>query len=143
MRSFLTIVAAVLALGAALVSISTGDRDVVPFFLLLTVVAAVLALLTVIGPWSGARRIVGRILALGWLVTAAWIGGLLVWYQVACACSSPEPVGPTPDVLGLPAAAYQLIATFGGAALVVVATFGGRRSSASPIPTETSLNAPA
>lgn len=115
--------AAALAAVATAVSSLGGDHDLVPFFAALTLAGGIAAW-AVQQPGSPTRRIVARVLGLAWIVGAVWIGGLLVWYQVACGCSSPEPIAPDPTFAGLPAAAFHLAATYVGGAFVAVATLG-------------------
>jgi hypothetical protein len=57
-----------------------------------------------------------------WLGAAAWIGVLLVMYQMSCACSIP-PRPPEATYLGLTATAYHLAGVYLGGALVAVAAF--------------------
>ena len=125
MRSVLAFVAAGLALIAAGASIVSGDDDVVGFFLVLTVVAVVIAVICA-RPSTGRARIVARVLAGAWAFAAIWIAVLLGWYQTSCACSIPVPVEPGPNVAGLPTTLFHLLATYVGGVLVVVATFSDR-----------------
>jgi hypothetical protein len=124
-RSALALAASALAGLATVVSSDAGDGDLVPFFVILTFGAGVIAAL-VRTPFEGQRRAVARLLSVAWLVAAVWIGSLLVWYQVACGCSRPmaEGLPPEPMYLGLPPSAFHLAATYAGMALVLVATFG-------------------
>lgn len=124
-RSTLALVAAGLSAIAAVASAVAGEDDVIAFFLVMTAVAVVIAVLGA-RPWTGAARLVARTLAVAWVVAAIWIGALLVWYQGSCACSSAVPVGPGPNVAGVPTTLFHLLATYLGGALVVVATFSGR-----------------
>jgi hypothetical protein len=125
MRSKLAIVAAILAGLAAIASWWSHEDDTVAFFLVLGAVAVVIAALAN-GPWTGRRRLVGRSLAVAWVVAAAWIGILLVGYQTSCACSTTVLSGPDSNVAGIPTTLFHLLATYLGGALVVVATFSGR-----------------
>ena len=125
MRSALALAAAGLALIAAAASAVSGEDDVVAIFLVLTVVAVVIAVLCA-GSWSGRARVAARTLAVLWVVAAVWIGVLLVVYQTSCACSSAVLVGPDPNVAGIPTTFFHLLATYLGGAFVGVATFSGR-----------------
>ena len=125
MRSALALLAAGPALVAAGASAVSGEQDVIAFFVALAVVAGVIAALCT-GPFTGARRMIARTLAVAWAIAAIWIGALLVWYQTSCACSGTVPVDPGPNVAGLPTTLVHLLATYLGGALVVVATFSGR-----------------
>ncbi len=115
MRTALALGAAVLSLVAALASALAGEDDMIVFFLVLAGVAVVIAALTT-GPWTRPARLVARTLAVAWVVAAIWIGALLVWYQSLCACSSPAPIGPPPNVAGIPTTLFHLLATYLGGA---------------------------
>lgn len=127
-RGLIGIAAAALAALAAVVASLDGDADIVPFFIGLTMLGAL------IGwgrhePYGGPRRLVARIAALAWLGAAAWAGVLLLWYVTSVAGGSgPEP-GPEATYLGLPGTAYHLLGLFGGAALAVFAAFGPGRDA--------------
>ena len=125
MRTVLALAAAVLAAVAALASAIAGEDDVIAFFLVLAGGAVIIAALTA-GPWTRPARLAARTLAVAWAVTAVWIGVLLAWYQTSCACSTPVPIDPAPNVVGIPVTVVHLLATYLGGALVVVATFSGR-----------------
>ena len=124
MRSALALGASALAALAGVIASLDGDSDIVPFFMGLTFVGGVAAW----GFGAGAAAsgpLLGRIAAGGWLFAAAWIGGLLLMYQMACACSGP----PQPDeatYLGLTATVYHLAGVYLGGALVTVAAFSRR-----------------
>ena len=136
-RSLLALGACLLAALAALVSSQDGDSDMVPFFVGLTLVGGIGAW-AVQEPYSGTRKLVGRVIAVAWVVTAISVGGLLLWYQALCACSGPVPP-PEATYIGLTATFYRLAALFVGGALIGVAAFsralaaeassGGRRRS--------------
>ncbi len=119
---WLALAASGLAAVATAISSLDGDADLVPFFVLLTFAGGLIAVLLQ-PPIAGFRRTFARFLALGWVGAAIWAGALLVWYQVACGCSSPPPA-PVATYLGIPASAFHLTAAFVGGALVLVATFG-------------------
>jgi hypothetical protein len=120
-RSMLATCAAGLAALATVVTSRDGDHDFVPFFVGLTLAGGVGAW-AVHEPYVGARRAIARLIALAWVGAAVLIGGLLIWYQALCACSSPVPP-PEETYLGLTATAYRLVALFVGTALMVVAAF--------------------
>ena len=118
----LALAASALAAVATVISSLDGDLDLVPFFVLLTFAGGLIAVL-LHPPVGGSGRLAARVLALAWAGAAIWAGALLVWYQVACGCSSPPPV-PEATYLGIPASAFHFAAAFVGGALVVVAAFG-------------------
>ena len=120
MRSLLGLAAMVLAALAAVVASEDGDADIVPFFVGLTVAAGVEAW-AAHPPLEGHRRHTARLIALLWLVAAAWIGALLLWSQ---AMSSRPPLQPEETYLGLTATVYHVIGLYGGAVLVLASTFG-------------------
>lgn len=126
MRTILAMAASGLGLLAGVVSIAGGQGDFAPFFFALSGFAGIIAWL--IGP--GARppraRMIAKGLAVLWAIVAIWIGLLLLWWQASCACSYPEPIGPPPNVAGIPTTVFQLTATYLGGALVVVAAFSRR-----------------
>ncbi|MBA2721153.1 MAG: hypothetical protein H0U52_18215 [Chloroflexi bacterium] len=117
--------AAVLAAIPLVLSGLDGDADLDPIFAALVVVALVVAAIAE-RPASRQVRLVGRLLALSWIGVAVWAAFLLVWYQTACGCSSPDPASlpPPATYAGLPATAFHLLATFGGGLLVAFAAFG-------------------
>lgn len=126
MRTILALVASGLSALAALASMATGQGDFAPFFFGLAVMAAVVAWL--LGPgrrWPRARAI-AKGAAVVWVIAAIWIALLLLWWQALCACSYAEPIGPPPNVAGIPTTLFQLAATYLGGAFVVVAAFSGR-----------------
>jgi len=125
MRSTLALAAACLALIAAVASALSAQGDVIVFFLILGVVAVVIAVLCA-GPWTRPARLAARALAVAWGIAAIWIGALLVWYQASCACSTAVPLEPDPSVAGIPTTLFHLLATYLGGVLVVVATFSDR-----------------
>jgi hypothetical protein len=120
----LALAASALAGVATAIASLDGDLDLVPFFVSLTFAGGLIAVLLQ-PPLEPTRRNVARVLALAWAGAAIWAGALLVWYQAACGCSSPPPA-PVATYLGIPATAYHVAATFGGAAFVTVAAFGSR-----------------
>ena len=117
----LAVAASALAGVATAISSLDGDLDLVPFFVLLTFVGGVIAVLLQ-PPIAAARRTVALLLAAGWAGAAIW-AGVLIWYQTACGCSSPPPV-PDATYLAIPASAFHLAAAFVGGTLVTVAAFG-------------------
>jgi len=121
-RSQLAMGAMGLAALAGVVAQVNGDIDIVPFFAGLTVLGAGGAY-AVREPYTGSRRVFGAIIATVWIAAAAIIGGLLLWRQVLCGCSYPEPIAPEPTYLGLIATAYHLAGVYLGGALMAVAAF--------------------
>jgi heme/copper-type cytochrome/quinol oxidase subunit 3 len=120
-RSILALAAAALAALAGVIASLDGDADIVPFFFGLTLAGSVGAW-AVHEPFTGPRRRFAQILAIGWLLVALFVGGLLVWSQALCACSyAPRP--PETTYLGLTATVYHLAGVFFGGALMVVAAF--------------------
>ena len=136
MRTSLALGAALLSVGAAIASAVSGEGDVIVFFAVLAAVAVIIAALAA-GPWTRPARLVARSLAVGWVVAAVWIAGLLVWYQSTCGCSSPAPSGPPPNVGGIPTTIFHLLATYVGGALVTVATFSDRIAARANAPSAT------
>ena len=122
MRSLIGLGASALAGLAAVIASLGGDADIVPFFVGLTFLGGVEAW-AAHAPYRGQRRRLAGGVALVWLVAAVWIGALLVWYQAACACSSP-PRPPEATYLGLTATIYHLVGLYGGLAGVLVSAFG-------------------
>ena len=120
-RSLLALGASLLAGLAAIVSSQDGDSDMVPFFVGLTLVGGIGAW-AVKEPYSGTRQLLGRAIAVAWVVAAIAVGGLLLWYQALCACSGPVPT-PEATYIGLTATFYRLSALFVGGALMAVAAF--------------------
>ena len=120
MRSLLGLAAMVIAALAAVVASQDRDADIVPFFVGLTVAAGVEAW-AVHPPLEGRRRYTARLIALLWLVAAAWIGALLLWSH---AMSSRPPPQPEETYLGLTATVYHLIGLYGGSVLVLASAFG-------------------
>jgi hypothetical protein len=120
MRSLPGLAAMVLAAIATVVASEDGDADIVPFFVGLTVAAGVEAW-AAHPPFEGRRRWTAGLIALLWVVAAAWIAVLLVMYQ---AMSSRPPPLPEDTYLGLTATVYHLIGLYGGAALVSASAIG-------------------
>ena len=117
----LGLAASVLAGLAAVIASVDGDADIVPFFVGLTVLGGVEAWAAKT-PAVGRQRLIARLVAVVWLVAAAWVGVLLVWYVASTGTSGPPPV-PEARYLGLTATAYHLIGLYGGAALVAWSAF--------------------
>ena len=119
------LVAAVLAALPLVLSRLDGDADLDPFFAALVVAALVVAAIAERPTASRQVRLVGRLLALAWIGVAVWAAFLLVMFQTACGCSSPDPASlpPPATYLGLPATAFHLLATYGGSLLVAFAAF--------------------
>ena len=128
-RSLLAFGASLLAAVAAIVASQDGDTDMVPFFIGLTLLGGIGAW-AVHEPYSGTRRLLGRIIAVGWVVVAIFVGGLLLWYQALCACTGPVPP-PEATYIGLTATFYRLAALFVGGALMAVAAFSRALAPAS------------
>jgi len=124
MRSALALGAAAVAALAAVIAQLDGDDDIVPFFVALTVAALIAAWLLTDPGRPG--RLVARGIAVLWLGAATWIGGLLVFSQVTCGCSMPEPVAPEATYLWLPATVYHLAGVYLGGAFMAVAAFSRR-----------------
>ena len=114
--------AAVLSIVALAAAQADGDTDIVPFFAGLTVAAGAQAVLVAEPPvrW---RRVGAWAIAMLWLVAAVWIGGLLLMYQVQCACSMPFPIEPERTYLGLTATVYHLTGVYGGLILTSLAAW--------------------
>jgi hypothetical protein len=121
MRTILALGASALAGVAAIIASLDGDADIVPFFVGLTFLGG-LAATSVREPFTGHRRLVARSAAVAWLGAAAWIGVLLVMYQVTCACSFPARP-PEATYLGLTATIYHLAGVYLGGAMLAVAAF--------------------
>ena len=120
-RSLLAIGASALAAVAAVVSRLDGDFDILPFFVGLTLLGGVGAL-AVREPYPERRRLIGAVIATGWIAAAVIIGGLLLWRQALCGCSMPEPVAEA-TYLGLTATVYHVVGVYLGGALMAVAAF--------------------
>lgn len=120
-RSLLAFGASLIAGLAAIIASQDGDSDMVPFFVGLTFIGGIGAW-AVQEPYAGTRRLIARIVAVGWGVAAIAVGFLLVWYQALCACSGPVPP-PDATYIGLTATFYRLSALFVGGALMLVAAY--------------------
>jgi Trk-type K+ transport system membrane component len=120
----LALVAAVLAAIPLLLSRLDADGDLDPFFAVLVLVALFVALAATRERGSPARR-GAMLLAVAWLGAGAAAAFLLVMYQTACGCSTPDlsAFPPTPTYLGFSATTFHLIATYGGGPLVALAAF--------------------
>jgi hypothetical protein len=127
-RSSLALAAAGVAGLAGVIASQDGDASIVPFFVVLTVLAGVGAWATH-EPFVGPRRWLARGIGVAWLGAAGWIGFLLLWQQAACGCSSPPPA-PEATYLGLVATVYHLAGVYLGGALMAVAAFSKRLGSA-------------
>ena len=121
MRSLLGLAAMLLTGLATVVASQDGDADIVPFFVGLTVAAGIEAW-AAHPPFEGRRRWTASVIAGLWLVAAAWIGVLLVWYKAVGGDGPPPP--PEDTYLGLTATIYHLIGVYGGALLVAASAFG-------------------
>jgi len=115
-RRGLSAAAAVLSLVALLVSVLDSAQLEAAFFALAAVAAGVQAWVAR-EPFDGARRNLGRGIALGWLGVAIWTGVLLAMFQEA---SRPAPQ-PEATYLGLTATVYHVAAFYGGTVLVLLA----------------------
>ena len=120
-RSLLALGAALLAAVAAIVASQDGDSDLVPFFVGLTFLGGIGGW-AVQEPYAGTRRLIARVIAVGWVVAALAVGVLLLWYQALCACTGPVSP-PKATYIGLTATVYHLAALFVGGALMTVAAF--------------------
>lgn len=120
-RTFVAAVATALAAVAGVVSALDGDADLVPFFVGLTVAGSIGAW-AVREPYGGDRRRLAQAIGGLWLIAASWIGALLIWQQVLCACSMPLPIREF-TYLGLTATVYHLAGVYLGGALMAVAAF--------------------
>lgn len=113
-----------------------GDGDLDPFFAALVVAAITVAILLSVAPSRPAARLISWLIVLAWFAAGVTIAFLLVMYQSACGCSSPDPSSfpPAPTYAGMPATAYHLLATYGGGFLVAaaVALSGGPRRDDPP-----------
>jgi hypothetical protein len=116
MRVVCALSACVLALVAVLVSILDDAREPLAFFSVAAVLAAIQAW-SVREPYMGGRRVVGIGITFVWLMSAVWIGLLLLIYQPA----SRPPPEPEATYLGLTATFYHLLALYGGSLLVTIA----------------------
>lgn len=123
--SLLAIGAAVLAAIPLGLSRLDGDGDIDPFFAILVIASLAIAITTARADRSRPALLIGRLIAVAWLMAAAWAGFLLAMFQTACGCSMPDPAGlpPLPTYAGLPATAFHLLATYGGGLLVGLAAF--------------------
>ncbi len=122
-RPALALIAAGLAAVPLLISRLDGDADLDPFFLILVVASLLVAALLARSPVGLPARYATKALAVTWIVAAAWAAALLVNFQLACACSRPDPASlPAAPLAGL-ATAFHVLATYGGGALVAIAAF--------------------
>lgn len=125
MRSVLALGAAGLTSVAAAISAleRPGDGDELRFFAGLTLAGLVAA--GAFHPRLGPHgHVIGAAIAAAWTTAGVWIGALLLFFQAACGCSQPEPIGPPATYLGLTATAWHLAAMYGSNALILVAAFG-------------------
>ncbi|HET7701917.1 MAG TPA: hypothetical protein VFK35_00840 [Candidatus Limnocylindrales bacterium] len=127
--SRLALSAAVLAAIPLVLTRLDGDGDLDPFFAALVVAAITVAALISLASGRPVARLISWLIVLAWFAAGAVIAFLLVMYQSACGCSSPDPSSfpPAPTDWGLPATAFHLLATYGGGALLAlaVASSGG------------------
>lgn len=123
MRSSLGILASALAGLAAVIASLDGDADIVPFFVVLTFAAGVVAWASH-PPLVGVRRRLAQAIAVAWLAGAVWVGVLLVMAQSMG--SGPRP-SPEATYLGLTATIYHLVGLYAGAGLVALLAFGRDR----------------
>lgn len=119
--------AAALAGIATLVAQLDADADIVPFFVGLTFAGGLQAWAAAHTPRTRAHRAVVIGVALAWLVAAVWIGALLAWHRLLCACSMPPP-SPELTYLGLTATVYHLVGVYGGLVLVLAQAARTRRA---------------
>jgi hypothetical protein len=116
---------------AAIVGSQTGDVDIVPFFIGLSLMGGVEAWAArePSEPW---QTMVAKAVALVWLIAAVWVGVLLAWEAAYYGASRPPSEMPR-TFLSVPVSAYHLLGLYGGAALVMWSAFGpavGRRRRA-------------
>ncbi len=121
-RSLFALAASALAGVATVIASLDGDADIVPFFVGLTFLGGVSAWATH-PPFSGSRRRIAKGAALIWLISAVWVGALLLTVMTT---SSPPPQ-PENTYLGLTATVYHVIGLYGGVALMLVSTFAPDR----------------
>jgi len=121
-RSLVALAASALAGVATVIASLDGDANIVPFFVGLTFLGGVSAWATH-PPFSGSRRRIAEGAALIWLISAVWVGALLLTVMTT---SSPPPQ-PENTYLGLTATVYHVIGLYGGVALMLVSTFAPDR----------------
>ncbi|HET7520089.1 MAG TPA: hypothetical protein VFK61_00965 [Candidatus Limnocylindria bacterium] len=121
----IALAASALAGMAGVVADMDRDYDLVPFFIGLTFLGAVIAWGVSRPPRTPARWAANGA-ALLWALAAVWAGALLLLSAFVWEASSPPP---QPEALyaGLTATAYHVIGLFGGALLVLIAAFGPDR----------------
>jgi hypothetical protein len=117
-----SVIAFLLSVVAAVVSVLDGDTVELPFFVVLAVAAATQAW-CLRQPDVDWRRRTAKGIAVAWVVAAIWIGVLLSMFQAA---SGPPP-GPEETYIGLTATVYHVVAVYGGALATLIAAFGPRR----------------
>ena len=121
-RPWLSVAAIVLATVAIAVSWLDGAGEPLSFFAAAAVVALAQAW-TGREPFVGWRRRASIGFALAWIITATWIGALLLQYQFMYGSASQAQPGPEATYLGLAATAYHLVALYVGGLLVTLAAF--------------------
>ena len=124
-RSLFALAASALAGVATVIASLDGDADIVPFFVGLTFLGGVSAWATH-PPFSGSRRRIAKGAALIWLISAVWVGALLLMSVTVMTAGSPPPQ-PENTYLGLTATVYHVTGLYGGVALMLVSTFAPDR----------------
>lgn len=118
---WLSIIAFVLSVLAAIVSYVDDDSIELAFFAV-TALAALTQAWCLREPDVDWTRRSAKGIAIAWVIGAIWIGVLLQTYQPV----SGGPQAPEETYLGLTATAYHVSAVYGGALAVLIAAFGPR-----------------
>lgn len=121
-RAWFSIVAAVLSVIAAAVSILDNAPEPLGFFAVATL-AALIQAWCLRDPEAIELRRLAIGIALAWVAGAIFIGVLLLMYQSA----SRPPPGAEETYLGLTATVYHVIGVYGGALATLIAAVGPKR----------------
>ena len=124
LRSGLVAVGAVLALIAAYLDATdltvSFQSIVVPYLLISAFLAGAIAVLPAAQPWSSVRRSMAAIVAIAMAIAVIFV----LWLSPAegCACVSSTPPGwAPPELLGLRAGSWTLVAAIGDPLLLLIA----------------------
>jgi len=112
---------------AAVIADLDGSVGIIPVFVGLTFLGGLQAW-AVHEPFIGWRRLLGRAVALVWIVAAIWGGALLLLYLWVEGGSRPPPE-PQTTYLFLPAAIYHIAGLFIGAVLAAISAFASHVAS--------------
>ena len=121
----LAVAAAVLAAIPLVISRLDGDADLDPYFAALVAAALAVGIAMRSAMDNPAAWLTARLVVVAWWGVALWAAFLLVYFETACGCSSPDPGSlPAPRVPTAVSTPSHLAAAYGGGILVALAAFG-------------------